>query len=148
MTNALFTHDDLKLVLVEHVGLTEADMPDDAEAALADLGLDSLAVIELHVALGGKERVFGPRLEPNQKHNAPLGCGIHSGRNCSAAAAVVGHVSQCERQPAARLAGPDDLVDMSAWGRRRGSEVARCVVASQALADMRGIAGLLDLNGG
>jgi acyl carrier protein len=51
MTRALFTPEDLKAILVEHVGLTEADVPDRADAALADLGLDSLAVVELQVAL-------------------------------------------------------------------------------------------------
>jgi acyl carrier protein len=51
MSDILFTHDDLRAILVGRIGLAEADVPDDPDTALVDLGLDSLAVVEVQLAL-------------------------------------------------------------------------------------------------
>ena len=51
MSDIPFTHDDLKAILVGRIGLAEADVPGDPDAAFADLGLDSLAVVEIQLAL-------------------------------------------------------------------------------------------------
>jgi acyl carrier protein len=51
MSDPPFTHADLKLILVERIGLAEADVPDDPDTALTDLGLDSLAVVEVQLAV-------------------------------------------------------------------------------------------------
>jgi acyl carrier protein len=51
MTEAPFTYDDLKHILVERIGLSEADVPENLDTAFAELGLDSLAVVELQLSL-------------------------------------------------------------------------------------------------
>jgi acyl carrier protein len=51
MSDILFTYDDLRAILVSRIGLAEADVPDDPDTAFADLGLDSLAVVEIQLAL-------------------------------------------------------------------------------------------------
>jgi act minimal PKS acyl carrier protein len=51
-----FTLADLKRILVERVGLTEADVPDDLETAFVEVGLDSLAVVEIQAAV---QQIYG-----------------------------------------------------------------------------------------
>ena len=51
MSAPLFTHADLKLILVERVGLAKVDVPDDPDTTFAEIGLDSLAVIEVQLAV-------------------------------------------------------------------------------------------------
>lgn len=46
-----FEFNDLKRILVERVGLPEADITDDLSATFEDLGLDSLAFIEIQLAV-------------------------------------------------------------------------------------------------
>ena len=51
MSAPLFTHADLKLILVERVGLAEVDVPDDPDTTFAEIGLDSLAVVEVQLTV-------------------------------------------------------------------------------------------------
>jgi acyl carrier protein len=51
MSTAPFTHADLKRILVDRIGLPEADVPDGGDMLFADLGLDSLAVVEIQLAV-------------------------------------------------------------------------------------------------
>jgi acyl carrier protein len=60
MTEAPFTHDDLKHILVERIGLSEAEVPEDLDTTFAELGLDSLAVVELQLSLQQDYRVSIP----------------------------------------------------------------------------------------
>jgi acyl carrier protein len=46
-----FTFDDLKGILIHRVGLRESDIPDDLNASFDDMGLDSLAFIEIQLAV-------------------------------------------------------------------------------------------------
>ncbi len=46
-----FTFDDLKRILVDRVGLAEAQVVDDPEAKFEDMGLDSLAFVEIQLAM-------------------------------------------------------------------------------------------------
>lgn len=46
-----FTLSDLTEILVDRIGLPESDVPHDPDTAFADLGLDSLAVVEVQLAL-------------------------------------------------------------------------------------------------
>ena len=46
-----FTFDDLKRILVERVGLDEGDVVNDPNAAFEDMGLDSLAFVEIQLAM-------------------------------------------------------------------------------------------------
>ena len=46
-----FTFEDLKRILVERVGLNEADVNDDPETSFEDMGLDSLAFVEVQLAM-------------------------------------------------------------------------------------------------
>jgi acyl carrier protein len=46
-----FTLDDAKRILVERVGLNEADVPDDPDATFESMGLDSLAFVEIQLAM-------------------------------------------------------------------------------------------------
>ena len=51
MSTAPFTVADVKAILVDRIGLAEADIPDDAETAFTDLDLDSLAIVEVQLAI-------------------------------------------------------------------------------------------------
>jgi acyl carrier protein len=46
-----FTFDDLKRILVDRVGLPEDDVKNDPEAKFEDMGLDSLAFVEIQLAM-------------------------------------------------------------------------------------------------
>lgn len=46
-----FTFDDLKEILVSRVGLAESAVPNDRSVAFEDLGLDSLAFLEIQLAV-------------------------------------------------------------------------------------------------
>ena len=50
-TQQTFTFEDLKRILVERVGLSESDVVDDPEATFEDMGLDSLAFVEVQLAM-------------------------------------------------------------------------------------------------
>jgi acyl carrier protein len=46
-----FTFEDLKRILVERVGLPEESVVNDPEASFEDMGLDSLAFVEIQLAM-------------------------------------------------------------------------------------------------
>lgn len=46
-----FTFEDLKRILVDRVGLDEEDVKDDPDMTFDDLGLDSLAFVEIQLAM-------------------------------------------------------------------------------------------------
>jgi acyl carrier protein len=46
-----FTQDDAKRILVERVGLNESDVPNDPDATFESMGLDSLAFVEIQLAM-------------------------------------------------------------------------------------------------
>lgn len=46
-----FTFEDLKRILVDRVGLPEEGVVDDPEARFEDMGLDSLAFVEVQLAM-------------------------------------------------------------------------------------------------
>jgi acyl carrier protein len=46
-----FSFEDLKRILVDRVGLPEADVVDDRDATFEDMGLDSLAFVEIQLAM-------------------------------------------------------------------------------------------------
>jgi acyl carrier protein len=50
-TQQTFTFDDLKRILVERVGLNESDVTDEPTATFEDMGLDSLAFVEVQLAM-------------------------------------------------------------------------------------------------
>jgi acyl carrier protein len=51
METQAFTYDDLKNILVHRVGLKEKDVPQDVNVAFDDMGLDSLAFVEIQLAV-------------------------------------------------------------------------------------------------
>jgi acyl carrier protein len=51
MATQTFTFDDVKRILVDRVGMDEADIPDDPEATFESMGLDSLAFVEIQLAM-------------------------------------------------------------------------------------------------
>jgi acyl carrier protein len=51
MANQLFTFQDLKDILVNRVGLAAKDVVDDPNATFDSLGLDSLAFVEVQLAI-------------------------------------------------------------------------------------------------
>jgi len=51
MQSTQFTLEDLTRILVDRVGIPEQDIPQDADASFVDLGLDSLAVVEVQLAI-------------------------------------------------------------------------------------------------
>jgi acyl carrier protein len=46
-----FGFDDLKRILVDRVGLPEEDVKDDPETTFDEMGLDSLAFVEIQLAM-------------------------------------------------------------------------------------------------
>jgi acyl carrier protein len=46
-----FSFEDLKRILVDRVGLEESDVVDDPNASFEDMGLDSLAFVEVQLAM-------------------------------------------------------------------------------------------------
>lgn len=46
-----FSFEDLKSILVNRVGLRPGDVPEDLDTSFEDLGLDSLAFIEIQLAV-------------------------------------------------------------------------------------------------
>ena len=46
-----FGFEDLKRILVDRVGLSEADVKDDPHATFDEMGLDSLAFVEIQLAM-------------------------------------------------------------------------------------------------
>jgi acyl carrier protein len=48
---AQFGFEDLKRILVDRVGLAEADVKDDPDATFDEMGLDSLAFVEIQLAM-------------------------------------------------------------------------------------------------
>jgi len=46
-----FTFDDLKNILVSRIGLDEADVKNDPNATFEQMGLDSLAFVEIQLAM-------------------------------------------------------------------------------------------------
>ncbi len=51
MATQTFTFDDLKRILVDRVGLDEEKVVDDPDARFEDMGLDSLAFVEIQLAM-------------------------------------------------------------------------------------------------
>jgi acyl carrier protein len=51
MATQAFTFDDIKRILVDRVGLKEDDVVDDPNATFDSMGLDSLAFVEVQLAM-------------------------------------------------------------------------------------------------
>jgi acyl carrier protein len=51
MTTQTFTFEDVKRILVDRVGMDEADISDDPNATFDSMGLDSLAFVEIQLAM-------------------------------------------------------------------------------------------------
>ena len=51
MNAAPFTYDDIKHILVERIGFSDDDVPDDLDTSFSELGMDSLAIVELQLTL-------------------------------------------------------------------------------------------------
>lgn len=51
MSEQSFTFEDLKRILVDRVGLSESVVTDDPSATFEDMGLDSLALVEIQLAM-------------------------------------------------------------------------------------------------
>jgi acyl carrier protein len=64
-----FTFDDLKSILVNRVGLTDAQVVNDPKVRFEDLGLDSLAFVEIQLAV---QQQYGFTIPDEDAH------GIHT----------------------------------------------------------------------
>ena len=51
MATGTFTFEDVKRILVDRVGMDEADVSDDPDATFESMGLDSLAFVEIQLAM-------------------------------------------------------------------------------------------------
>ena len=51
MATEAFTFDDIKRILVDRVGLNEDDVVNDPNATFDSMGLDSLAFVEIQLAM-------------------------------------------------------------------------------------------------
>ena len=60
MTDVSFTYDDLKAILIEHIGLDEDEVPRTMSTSYDELGLDSLAIVELQLCLRQQHGVLIP----------------------------------------------------------------------------------------
>lgn len=61
-----FTRDDLTNILVERLGFPETELPDDSDTPFTDLGLDSLAVVEVQI---GVEHRCGVEVPAEDAHH-------------------------------------------------------------------------------
>ena len=59
MSMLYLTQARLKQILIDHVGVDAGDIPEIGDIAFADLDLDSLAVVELQLAV---QREYGVRI--------------------------------------------------------------------------------------
>jgi acyl carrier protein len=60
-----FTFEDLKDILVNRVGLRPSDVPDTLDTSFDDLGLDSLAFVEIQLAV---QQQFGFSIPDEDAH--------------------------------------------------------------------------------
>ena len=51
MATQTFTFEDVKRILVDRVGMDEADVSEDPNATFDSMGLDSLAFVEIQLAM-------------------------------------------------------------------------------------------------
>ena len=51
MNHEPFTQDDIREILVERIGFLEAEVPDDLDTTFTELGMDSLAIVEMQLTL-------------------------------------------------------------------------------------------------
>jgi acyl carrier protein len=51
MTEGRFTYDDIKHILVERIGFCADELPEDVDTTFTEIGMDSLAVVELQLTL-------------------------------------------------------------------------------------------------
>jgi acyl carrier protein len=51
LTDQSFSFDDLKRILVDRVGLSEDAVRNDPDATFEEMGLDSLALVEIQLAM-------------------------------------------------------------------------------------------------
>ena len=68
--NDTFTIDDLMTLLTQKAGLPKADQTDDPSARFTDVGLDSLAFLELQTALSS---TYGVALPDDQDEHYTFG---------------------------------------------------------------------------
>ena len=64
MSQLYLTQPRLKQILIDHVGVDAVDIPDIGDIAFADLDLDSLAVVELQLAI---QREYGLRIADERR---------------------------------------------------------------------------------
>jgi len=67
MNEAPFTYDDIKHILVERIGFLESEVPDDLSISFVELGMDSLAVVELQLTL---QQDYGVTIPDGDAHVA------------------------------------------------------------------------------
>ncbi|MDX6683830.1 MAG: minimal acyl carrier protein [Solirubrobacteraceae bacterium] len=65
MNHETFTHDDIRQILVERIGFSEAELPDDLDTTFTELGMDSLAIVELQLTL---QQDYGVRIPDEDAH--------------------------------------------------------------------------------
>ena len=51
MSTRTFSFEDLKRILVERIGLPEDDVKEDPDTTFEDMGLDSLAFVDIQLAM-------------------------------------------------------------------------------------------------
>lgn len=51
MNDAPFTYQDIKHILVERIGFLDSEVPEDLSTSFVEIGMDSLAVVELQLTL-------------------------------------------------------------------------------------------------
>jgi acyl carrier protein len=51
MSTQTFGFEDLKRILVDRIGVPEADVKEDPETTFEDMGLDSLAFVDIQLAM-------------------------------------------------------------------------------------------------
>jgi minimal PKS acyl carrier protein len=55
-TSMQFTFEDLKQILVQRVGLADTEVPANEDTTFVEVGLDSLAVVEIQAAV---QQIYG-----------------------------------------------------------------------------------------
>jgi acyl carrier protein len=71
MNDAPFTYDDIKRILVERIGFLDSEVPEDLTTSFVEIGMDSLAIVELQLTM---QQDYGVTI-PDEDANAMVTLG-------------------------------------------------------------------------
>lgn len=65
MNDAPFTYQDIKHILVERIGFLDSEVPEDLSTSFVEIGMDSLAIVELQLTM---QQDYGVKIPDEDAH--------------------------------------------------------------------------------